>query len=139
MTLSLAFIEGIGGPELMMIMFIVLLLFGANRLPELARGIGKSVREFKKAASGVEEEVRRAMMEIGDEVREAVDNFNREQQRARGARVNVDVQYEPAPAATAAPPSQEALIRERTAVLQMVAAGKITPDQAERLLDALGG
>ncbi|MBI2813886.1 MAG: twin-arginine translocase TatA/TatE family subunit [Opitutae bacterium] len=55
--------EGIGGPELMMIMFIVLLLFGANRLPELARGIGKSVREFRKAASGVEDEVRRAMEE----------------------------------------------------------------------------
>ncbi len=63
MTPSLAFIEGIGGPELMMIMFIVLLLFGANRLPELARGIGKSVRQFKKAASGVEDEVRRAMEE----------------------------------------------------------------------------
>ena len=60
---SLAFIEGIGGPELMMIMFIVLLLFGANRLPELARGLGKSLREFKKAASGVEEEVRRVMEE----------------------------------------------------------------------------
>lgn len=58
-----AFIEGIGGPELMMIMFVVLLLFGANRLPELARGMGKSVREFKKAASGVEDEVRRAMEE----------------------------------------------------------------------------
>ncbi|MSU45548.1 MAG: twin-arginine translocase TatA/TatE family subunit [Lacunisphaera sp.] len=55
--------EGIGGPELMMIMFIILLLFGADRLPELARGIGKSVREFKKAASGVENEVRRAMEE----------------------------------------------------------------------------
>lgn len=63
MTPSLAFIEGIGGPELMMIMFIVLLLFGANRLPELARGMGKSIREFKKAASGVEDEVRRAMEE----------------------------------------------------------------------------
>ncbi|MBI2498426.1 MAG: twin-arginine translocase TatA/TatE family subunit [Opitutae bacterium] len=55
--------EGLGGPEMLLIMFIVLLLFGANRLPELARGIGKSVREFKKAASGVEEEVRRAMEE----------------------------------------------------------------------------
>jgi sec-independent protein translocase protein TatA len=63
MNLSLAFIEGIGGPELMMIMFIVLLLFGANKMPELARGLGKSVREFKKAASGVEEEVRKAMEE----------------------------------------------------------------------------
>jgi TatA/E family protein of Tat protein translocase len=63
MPLSPAFIEGIGGPELMMIMFIILLLFGANKLPELAKGLGKSVREFKKAASGVEEEVRRAMAE----------------------------------------------------------------------------
>jgi TatA/E family protein of Tat protein translocase len=63
MNFPLAFIEGIGGPELMLIMFIILLLFGANKMPELARGIGKSVREFKKAASGVEEEVRRAMEE----------------------------------------------------------------------------
>ena len=59
----LAFIEGIGGPELMMIMFIVLLLFGANKLPELARGLGKSMREFKKAAAGVEDEIRKAMEE----------------------------------------------------------------------------
>jgi sec-independent protein translocase protein TatA len=63
MSYPVGFIEGIGGPELMMIMFIILLLFGANRLPELARGLGKSVRDFKKAASGVEEEVRRAMEE----------------------------------------------------------------------------
>lgn len=58
-----AFIEGIGGPELIMIMFIVLLLFGANRLPDLARGMGRAMREFKKATSGVEQEVRRAMAE----------------------------------------------------------------------------
>lgn len=63
MNLSLAFIEGLGGPEMLLIMFIVLLLFGADKMPELAKGIGKSVREFKKAASGVEEEVRRAMEE----------------------------------------------------------------------------
>lgn len=63
MNHSLAFIEGIGGPELMMIMFVILLLFGANKLPELARGFGKSMKEFKKAASGVENEVRKAMEE----------------------------------------------------------------------------
>lgn len=63
MNLPLAFIEGIGGPELMVIMFIVLLLFGANKLPELAKGMGKAVREFKKATSSVEQEVRRAMEE----------------------------------------------------------------------------
>jgi sec-independent protein translocase protein TatA len=58
---SLAFIEGIGGPELMMIFFVVLLLFGGQKLPELARGLGKSVREFKKATAGVEEEIKKAM------------------------------------------------------------------------------
>jgi TatA/E family protein of Tat protein translocase len=63
MNLPPAFIEGIGGPELLMIMFIVLLLFGANRLPDLARGLGRAAREFKKATSGVEQEVRRAMEE----------------------------------------------------------------------------
>jgi TatA/E family protein of Tat protein translocase len=63
MNLSPAFVEGIGGPELLMIMFVILLLFGANRLPDLARGFGRAVREFKKATSGVEQEVRRAMEE----------------------------------------------------------------------------
>lgn len=61
---TLAFIEGVGGPELMMIMFVVLVLFGGQKLPEFARGFGKSVREFKKAASGVEEEFRRAIEEV---------------------------------------------------------------------------
>ena len=42
-----AFIEGIGGPELLMIMFVVLLLFGANRLPELGKGIGAGIKNFK--------------------------------------------------------------------------------------------
>lgn len=63
MTLPLAFIEGLGGPELLMVLFVVLLLFGANRLPELARGLGKAMREIKKATSGVEEEIRSAMDE----------------------------------------------------------------------------
>ena len=53
----------IGGPEALLILFIFLLLFGANKMPEFARGLGKSIREFKKAASGVESEVRRAMEE----------------------------------------------------------------------------
>lgn len=63
LPLNTGFIEGIGGPELLMIMFVVLLLFGGQKLPELAKGLGKSVREFKKAASGVEEEFKRAIAE----------------------------------------------------------------------------
>lgn len=63
MTFPLAFIDGLGGPELMMVLFVVLLLFGADRLPDLARGFGKAMREIKKATSGVEEEIRSAMEE----------------------------------------------------------------------------
>jgi sec-independent protein translocase protein TatA len=58
-----AFIEGIGGSEVLLIMFLVLILFGSDKLPGLARGMGKTIREFKKAASGVEEEFRKAMEE----------------------------------------------------------------------------
>ena len=68
MSLSLAFIEGIGGSELVMIMFIILLLFGSDKLPALAKGLGKTMREFKKAASGIETEVRRAMEEEPEEI-----------------------------------------------------------------------
>jgi sec-independent protein translocase protein TatA len=60
---SLAFIEGLGGPEMVLIFVIVLVLFGGEKLPDFARGLGKSIREFKKAASGVEEEFKRALEE----------------------------------------------------------------------------
>lgn len=71
MHVPAAFIDGIGGLELLMVMFIVLLLFGAKGLPDIARGLGRSVREFKKATSGVEEEIRNAMAEPPPESDEA--------------------------------------------------------------------
>ncbi len=46
---------GIGGTELLVILAIVLLLFGGAKLPALARGLGQSVKEFKKAASDEDE------------------------------------------------------------------------------------
>ena len=49
-----AFIKNLGGPELLIILVVVLLLFGASKLPGLARSIGASTKEFKK---GVEEGV----------------------------------------------------------------------------------
>ena len=50
-------IFGLGTPEIIAILVIVFLLFGAKKLPEFARGLGKSLGEFKKAKSEFEEEL----------------------------------------------------------------------------------
>jgi TatA/E family protein of Tat protein translocase len=46
---------------MLLVFFLVLLLFGGKRLPELARGLGKSIREFKRATAGVEQELKRVL------------------------------------------------------------------------------
>ena len=43
---------GLGVPELLVIFFIIILLFGARKLPELAAGLGRGIKEFKKATQG---------------------------------------------------------------------------------------
>jgi len=58
---SLAIFQNLGTPEIILIFLVVLLLFGAKRLPELFRSFGKSIKEFKKATSEIEDEVRHAM------------------------------------------------------------------------------
>ena len=62
-----AFIQGIGGPELLIILVIILLLFGAKKLPELAKGLGKSMKEFKKATQEVQEDFQEAMDSVDTE------------------------------------------------------------------------
>ena len=42
-------VMGLGIPELIIILFIIILIFGANRLPEIGRGIGKGIKNFKEA------------------------------------------------------------------------------------------
>lgn len=50
LSLPLAGILGLGGPELIIILVILLLLFGGSKLPSLAKGLGQSIKEFKNAA-----------------------------------------------------------------------------------------
>ena len=49
-------VPGVGPTELIIILTIVLLLFGAKKIPELARGLGTGIREFKKGTSGADEQ-----------------------------------------------------------------------------------
>lgn len=60
----------LGMPEIMMIFFLILLLFGAKRLPELARGLGKGIREFKDATQGIKDELDREVQKIDAPLRE---------------------------------------------------------------------
>ena len=50
----------LGFGEILVILFIVLLLFGAKRLPELARGLGQGMREFKRATNEIQDEIKSA-------------------------------------------------------------------------------
>jgi sec-independent protein translocase protein TatA len=61
--MPLAFFSNLAGPDLILILLIVLVLFGAKRLPELARGMGQAVKEFQKARNDLSDELHRATVD----------------------------------------------------------------------------
>lgn len=67
----------IGGPEIIVIVIVVLLLFGGKKIPELARGIGKGIRDFRNAVD--ENDITKDIKDVGDElknVKKDVENLN---------------------------------------------------------------
>ena len=61
---NLLLIGGLGGPEIVLIFFAILLLFGGKKIPELMKGLGKGIREFNSARSTIEEEIKQGMKEV---------------------------------------------------------------------------
>ncbi|MGV3586520.1 MAG: Sec-independent protein translocase subunit TatA/TatB [Adhaeribacter sp.] len=57
----LLFLGDVGGGEIMVIMVAVLLLFGADKIPGLARSLGSGIREFKDATNGIKNEIERSI------------------------------------------------------------------------------
>ena len=74
MLSSIFLFIGIGTPEMMLILLAVLLLFGGKKLPELARGLGKGIREFKDASDGVKREIHRNINSVNDDINIDVNN-----------------------------------------------------------------
>ena len=74
MNLTLAFLGTLGTQEMVLIFLILLLLFGAKKLPQLARGIGKSVGEFRKAREEFEDEIRKGGEEFENEAKKSDDD-----------------------------------------------------------------
>ena len=70
MNIPLAFTAP-GWPEILFILLIILVLFGAKRLPELAKGLGQSINEFRKAREELDREVKKTAATL--EAKEAPD------------------------------------------------------------------
>lgn len=65
MTSSILLI-GIGAPEIIVIIVLVLLLFGGRKIPELMRGLGQGIREFNSAKNQVKDQIKEGMKEDTD-------------------------------------------------------------------------
>lgn len=61
--MNLSLMAMLGWPEIIGILVVVLVLFGAKKLPELARGLGQGLKEFKKATKEVQDDLQRAIEE----------------------------------------------------------------------------
>lgn len=90
----------VGIPEIILILVLALVLFGPQKLPELARNLGKAMAEFRKASAGLRGSFEEHLRELESEVREA----------ERTATVEADASVEsPAPGATTPSSSPAAL------------------------------
>ena len=56
----------LGAPEIILILLVVVIFFGAKKIPELAQGLGKGIREFRKAAREIEEDVQQETKKLGE-------------------------------------------------------------------------
>jgi sec-independent protein translocase protein TatA len=92
----------LGGPDLFIILLIVLVLFGAKKLPELARGLGQSMNEFKKAREEFDKELHQA----GQDLKVPPPN-TQPYQPAQPAQQISQGQSPPAQTAQVQPPPQE--------------------------------
>lgn len=58
--------NSLGAPEILIIAIMILVLFGAKRIPELARGLGQGIKEFRQASKDIKKEIEDSSRDIND-------------------------------------------------------------------------
>ncbi len=71
MLLSCLLFLNLGGSEIMLILLVVLLFFGSKNIPNLARGLGKGMREFREASESIKREIEKNTEPLKDEMEKA--------------------------------------------------------------------
>ncbi len=66
-----------GGPEIMVVLLLVVMLFGANKIPEIARGLGKGMRQVKDATNDIKREINESAKSQGIDT-DLAKNINKE-------------------------------------------------------------
>ncbi|UPT68503.1 MAG: twin-arginine translocase TatA/TatE family subunit [Sphingobacteriales bacterium JAD_PAG50586_3] len=68
----------LGTSEIVLILFVVMLLFGANKIPELAKGLGKGMREFKDATNGIQREIQESARKMESEAKKIAEDTTKD-------------------------------------------------------------
>ncbi len=67
----------ISGQEIFIILIVALILFGAKKLPDIAKGFGKGMREFRKATDDIKREFNESTSDVQDDIKDISDNVNK--------------------------------------------------------------
>jgi len=68
----------ISGQEIFIIMAVALILFGANKIPDIAKGLGKGMREFRKATDDIKKEFNESTTEVQEDIKDITDNVGKD-------------------------------------------------------------
>jgi sec-independent protein translocase protein TatA len=74
----MATLQFISGQEIFIIMVVALLLFGANKIPEIAKGLGKGMREFRKATDDIKREFDESTSDIKKDIKDISDTVKKD-------------------------------------------------------------
>ncbi len=74
LTTIFAFLGNLGGPEIILIILFVLIFFGAKKIPELARGLGRGIKEFQSATKEIKSDIQESVKEDKPVMKTVVEN-----------------------------------------------------------------